>query len=66
MRTKTADEVRDSFIRRGEAIAAWARSNGFCSSQVFAVLSGRNKGLRGKAHDIAVRLGMKDGVLRQP
>lgn len=62
---KTSEQVKADFVRRGETITGWAKKNGFNPNQVVSVLGGRNKGLYGKAHDIAVRLGIKDGVVHQ-
>lgn len=59
---RTAEEVRQDLIRRGKGFSEWARENGFNPSAVRQMLSGRGKGLRGEAHRIAVRLGMKDGI----
>lgn len=59
----TGEQVREDFLRKGEPISAWAVRNGFSPAHVSNVLSGRNKGARGKSHKIAVLLGMKDGVI---
>lgn len=59
---RTAQEAREDLVRRGKGFAEWARENGFDASAVRQMLSGRGKGLRGEAHRIAVRLGMKDGI----
>jgi gp16 family phage-associated protein len=61
MRKKTGKQVRREFIEQGQPISAWARAHGFKSNDVFEVLAGRNQGLRGKAHQIAILLGMKRG-----
>lgn len=61
--TRTAEQVREDFLRRGATIAAWATERGVSPQHVSNVLSGRNKGVRGKSHKIAVLLGMKDGEL---
>lgn len=54
----TPDEVRASLRARGMTIAGWARINGFTSEQVYRVLTGKNKGLYGKAYAIVVKLGL--------
>lgn len=59
---KTSQEVRDEFDRKGESISQWAIDNGFAPSLVYRVLSGDSMPKRGKSHDIAVMLGMKNGV----
>jgi gp16 family phage-associated protein len=53
------ETVRQRFFLRGETVAGWARANSFDQRQVYAVLSGRNKATRGRAHVIAVALGLK-------
>lgn len=53
------DAIKADFERRGEAISEWAEREGFEPRNVYAVLSGRNRGIRGEAHTIAVRLGIK-------
>lgn len=60
---KTPQEVRSEFNRIGKPIAEWADENNFSRGLVYAVISGRKKGCRGKAHKIAVLLGLKDGVV---
>jgi gp16 family phage-associated protein len=42
---------------------AWAEANNFSKSSVYMVLSGRRSCRRGAAHNIAVLLGLKDGVV---
>lgn len=60
---KTPAQVRAEFLRTGKAISVWAREHGFSQSLVFEVLRGRLKGRRGQAHEVAVLLGLKDGVI---
>jgi gp16 family phage-associated protein len=64
-KVKTPGQVKAEFLRRGDTITAWAREHGFNANQVVAVLSGRNKGLRGNAHNIAIMLGIKQGEIRK-
>lgn len=63
--SRTADDVLQDFKFRGVSVAEWARQNGFTPSLVYQVLRGNNLPLRGKSHTIAVRLGMKDGILER-
>ncbi len=51
-------EIQNAFRARGVTIAAWAQAHGFSASLVYAVLSGRAKGYRGKAYEIARALGL--------
>nr|WP_155435813.1 DNA-binding protein [Pseudoduganella danionis] len=48
-----------AFAQRGESIADWAIRHNFRPQMVYAVLAGRNKGLRGEGHRIAVALDLK-------
>lgn len=61
MSLRTPDEARSELERKGISISQWAAANGFSAQMVFEVLSGRKKGIRGQAHNIAVKLGIKDG-----
>lgn len=60
---RTGTDLRAEFERRGLSIAEWARVNGFSSALVYQVLAGRKRCLRGQSHQIAVRLGLKDGEI---
>ena len=62
-RIKSAKEVREEFERAGISIAEWAKARGFDRFTVYGVLTGRHKGTRGKTHQIAVALGLKDGPI---
>ncbi|MBS0570122.1 MAG: DNA-binding protein [Proteobacteria bacterium] len=59
---KTRNEIKQEFALRGLSIGAWARSHGYPTQLVYQILAGR-KGLRGKSHEIAVRLGLKHGLI---
>ncbi|MBI2278184.1 MAG: DNA-binding protein [Dechloromonas sp.] len=63
MSLRTADEARAEFQRQGVSISSWALANGFSTNLVFEVLAGRKKCTRGQAHNIAVKLGIKEGVV---
>ncbi len=56
-------EIRLEFARRGLSISGWARLHGYSAQLVYGVLTGRNRGLRGQSHEIAVRLGLKHGLI---
>ena len=58
-----ADAIRQEFARRGVSISAWARAHGYSKQLVYQVLSGRKRCVRGQCHEIAVRLGLKTGVI---
>ena len=61
---KTAEQVREEFNRVGMPIAGWAREHGFKPNLVIEVLRGRILCKRGKSHEIAVLLGLKDGQIQ--
>ena len=56
---KTPDQVRSDFKKAGVPISQWARDKGYPLNKVYRVLSGIEKGNYGKAHEIAVALGIK-------
>lgn len=53
------NRTRAEFKQAGKSISEWARSQGFEPSLVYTILSGRNRGTRGKSHEIAMKLGLK-------
>lgn len=60
---RRGEDVRAEFARRGLSISGWARLHGYSAQLVYGVLTGRNRGLRGQSHEIAVRLGLKHGLI---
>lgn len=60
---RNGEEIRAEFARRGLSISGWARSHGYSAQLVYGLLTGRNRGLRGQSHEIAVRLGLKNGLI---
>lgn len=63
MSLRTPEEARAELKRKGVSISSWSLANGFSTNLVFEVLSGRKKCVRGQAHNIAVKLGLKDGEI---
>lgn len=63
MPTMTHEEVKASFARRGMTVTKWARSRDVPATLVYQVLAGKKRGTRGKCHDIAVMLGLKEGIV---
>lgn len=57
--TTKVEQAKAKLRAKGITIKAWAEVNGFPLRSVRAVLSGHNKGNYGRAHEIAVALGMK-------
>jgi gp16 family phage-associated protein len=60
------EHARQRFYLRGQSVAEWSRAHGFDERQVYSVLSGRSKALRGRAHLIAVELGLKPRLADEP
>lgn len=50
----------------GVSVSQWARDNGFSRDTVNGVLYGRCACMHGIAHEVAVALGIKDGVVVKP
>lgn len=55
----TADQIKAKFRNEGRTFSAFARAHNLRLNDVYKVINGQHKGHRGKAHDIAVLLGMK-------
>lgn len=55
----TAEQVKENFRQAGKTITTWAIENGYTRNEVYRVLNGQAKAHYGKAHDIAVKLGLK-------
>ncbi|MEO8390676.1 DNA-binding protein [Polaromonas sp.] len=51
--------IKAEFNQAGVSVSDWARANDFEVSLVYAILSGKSRGLRGKSHEIALKLGLK-------
>jgi gp16 family phage-associated protein len=59
---RTHEQARAHLSHQGISIAQWAREHGYNYSIVLEVLAGRKKCSFGASHNIAVALGMKQGV----
>lgn len=57
-----ASDAKRLFELSGTSVAEWARTRGFSAGLVYQVLEGRRKCMRGQSHQIAVALGLKQGV----
>ena len=56
----TPDQLKNKFKREGRSFAEWARQNGYEYVDVIRLVNGFNKGRRGRGHEIAVKLGLKE------
>ncbi len=63
MKLRTAAEARAELQSKGISITQWAIANKFSPNLVFEVLGGRKKCVRGQAHEIAIKLGLKAGEI---
>ena len=57
------NEIRRKFELNGLSIADWARQNNFSPDLVYSVLKSKHIPVRGESHKIAVKLGLKDGLI---
>ncbi|WP_288843231.1 DNA-binding protein [uncultured Deefgea sp.] len=55
----TAEQIKARFKREGKTFTQWANEQGYTRNAVYRVLNGTDKANYGKAHDIAVKLGLK-------
>lgn len=55
----TPEQVKQRLRMQGVTITRWAAERGYTREEVYRVLNGQHKGHFGKAHDIAVALGLK-------
>lgn len=58
-KTKTPEQVKADLVAQGLTLSQWARSRNYTPREVCMVLNGQVKGRYGKAHEIAVALGIK-------
>lgn len=61
--TRSPQDVRADWFRKGVSLNAWARCHGFSPATVSQVLNGKNNCAFGAGHRIAVTLGIKDGEI---
>ncbi|QYN44479.1 DNA-binding protein [Gilliamella sp. ESL0441] len=55
----TPQQVKQQFQQEGKTIKSWAIENGYHPVVVYNVLNGLSRAHRGKTHDIAVKLRLK-------
>jgi gp16 family phage-associated protein len=56
--------IKKQLNNDGITISEWAKKNGFNPALVYVVLAGKRKCLRGKSHEIAIRLGIKEPTVK--
>lgn len=60
---RTPAEAKAWLQYQGISVSQWCRENNCNQSLVYEILAGRKKCHRGMSHNIAVLLGMKDGLI---
>lgn len=56
----TPEQLKANFQAQGKTYVQWAEENGYPDWAVYRVINGTTKAYRGRAHEIAVKLGLKD------
>lgn len=55
----TSQQVKARLRQQGKTITQWAAEHGYARESVYRVLNGVDKAHYGRAHEIAVKLGLK-------
>ena len=55
----TPQQVKKQLYAQGKTLTLWAAENGYQRSAVYRVMGGFDKAHYGRAHEIAVKLGLK-------
>lgn len=55
----TPEQVRAKLHKQGMTLKQWAEAEGYPVPEVYKIMSGERKGLYGRGHEIAVKLGLK-------
>lgn len=62
----TSEQIKSRLRRQGVTLTAWAEKHGYPRADVYRVLNGQYKCHYGRAHEIAVKLGMKAASDSEP
>ena len=57
----TPEQLKAKYRREGKTFKDFATRHNYPYEQVIRVVNGMNKARRGRGHEIAVKLGLKDG-----
>lgn len=60
---RTPAQAKAWLDQQGKSVQEFAREHDLDPATTYQVLSGKKKGRRGKAHNAAVLLGIKEGVV---
>lgn len=58
----TPKQIKDRLRQQGKTITQWAEEHGYSREHVYRVLNGVDKAHYGRAHEIAVAIGLKPKV----
>ncbi|WP_230660455.1 DNA-binding protein [Psychrobacter sp. I-STPA10] len=58
-RAEKAEQIKKNLHEQGITIRQWSKQHGYPDTEVYKVLNGERKGLYGRAHEIAVAIGLK-------
>lgn len=58
----TADKIKAQLRAQGKTLTQWSEEHGYPRSAVYRVLNGVDKAHYGRAHEIAVKLGLKQRI----
>lgn len=53
-------EIKQRLYEQGITVKTWSEANGYPTQEVYKILNGERKALYGRAHEIAVKLGLKE------
>lgn len=59
----TPEKLKEKFELEGKTFSGWAEERNYTRQEVYRVVNGFTKAKRGKAHRIAVELGLKAQVI---
>lgn len=63
---KTPEQVKAEFEAAGVTMKDWCEAHGIDRYVVTDLMRGVRKGIRGKSHEVAIMLGLKDGAVIAP
>lgn len=57
------EEFKQNLLTKGQTVSQWARDHGYTPRQASTVLNGQIKARYGRGHEIAVKMGIKEGTI---
>ncbi len=59
----TPEQFKQQLLAQGLTVSQWARNQGYTPRQASIVLNGQSKARYGLGHEIAVKMGIKEGTI---